>query len=214
MFSKKKILPLTVLILLLAFMLMFTGCAPRTAPQAEPSADPAKPVDEQAPDETGQVDYSNFKEYTEPGVYTIKYPEDWALEGGGQRLGYEILAFYKADPDANLGPHGGQDPNSAKVAVSIVAKEGKSFEKVIQDYYLDNDLENKSKVEEELVIDGHQALRVSYTYDSPIISMLLDIDEVRYAIITGYHGEGSEKEKLIREIKLIQESFRVLTLQS
>lgn len=217
MFIKKRIWFLAAFTLLLALMLMFTGCAPQTAPPAEPPAgsdvgDPGEATGDAKPNDSAEP--VGFKEYTEPGAYTIKYPEGWTMEGGGRQLGYEILAFYKADPDVNIGPHGGQDPNSAKIAVSIVAKEDRSFEQAVQDYYLNNELENKeNKSEEELVVDGHQALRVSYTHDNPIISLLIDLDEKRYAIITGYHGEGSEKDKLIREIKLIQESFRVLAPQ-
>lgn len=218
MFLKKGIWFSALLILLLAFLLMVTGCQSNTPEPDEPSvnskepAESAIPAVDPVPSQGSQIDDSTFKEYTEPGTYSIKYPEGWILQGGGQKLGFEILSLYKVDPEAaNKGPHGGQDPNSAKIAVSIDLKAGRSFEQAVQDYYNNNELDNRDdKSQEELVVDGKQAVRFYYTFDNPIISLLVDIDQERYAIITGYHGGGSEKDKLIEEIKLTQESFRVL----
>jgi hypothetical protein len=53
-------------------------------------------------------------------------------------------------------------------------------------------------------------VRYYYTFDNPIITLLIDIDQDRYAMIIGYHGGGSEKAQLIKEIKMIQESFKAI----
>lgn len=220
MLAKKSIHSLAVLLtLLLSVSLLVSGCQAKTPTAPQSPADSVKPSDNQGQNQNGQPaqnkdnqgDDTAIKEYIEPGAYSIKYPDSWDLEGGGEKTGFEILAFYRADPEADIGPHGGQDPNSAKVAVSIDVKAGRSFDQVVADYYMNNDLNNiTDQSKEELTVDGKQAVRVYYTFDNPIITLLVDIDQDRYAMITGYHGEGSEKAELIKEIKLIQESFRAL----
>lgn len=226
MFAKKSIWRLAVLISLMTVSLLVSGCQAKTPTVTQPPADSGKPVktpaqntdnqpaqndSQQAEKPDNQADYSAFKEYSEPGAYSIKYPDGWELQGGGEKTGFEILAFYKADPEAKEGPHGGQDPNSAKVAVSIDAKSGRLFTQVVEDYYNMNELNNRDDLaKEELEVNGKPAVRYYYTFDNPIITLLIDIDQDRYAMITGYHGGGSEKAQLIKEIKLIQESFKAI----
>jgi len=212
MFAKKSIWCLAVLVLLMAISLLVSGCRAKTPTVAQPPADSGKPANNPVQNRDSQAGYSAFKEYTEPGAYSIKYPDGWELQGGGEKTGFEILAFYKADPEAkNKGPHGGQDPNSAKVAVSIDAKSGRSFDQVVEDYYNTNELNNRDDLaKEELEVNGKPAVRYYYTFDNPIITLLIDIDQDRYAMIIGYHGGGSEKAQLIKEIKMIQESFKAI----
>ena len=212
MFAKKSIWCLAVLVLLMAISLLVSGCRAKTPTVAQPPADSGKPANNPVQNRDSQAGYSAFKEYTEPGAYSIKYPDGWELQGGGEKTGFEILAFYKADPEAkNKGPHGGQDPNSAKVAVSIDAKSGRSFTQVVEDYYNTNELNNRDDLaKEELEVNGKPAVRYYYTFDNPIITLLIDIDQDRYAMIIGYHGGGSEKAQLIKEIKMIQESFKAI----
>ena len=67
--------------------------------------------------DTSTLIVSNWKTYTEPNEYSIQYPSNWYLRGGGRKMGDEILQLWNYDSEKTTVSNGsGLPPNPAKVA--------------------------------------------------------------------------------------------------
>ena len=147
--------------------------------------------------------------YTEPQAYSIVFPGNWKIDGGGQKSGYEILSIYSYDYQKVTNPGGGFGRGQIKIAVSIVDKEAKTLTRIVNEKFTGTE---KSFKKEFLNIDGHKAIRISGIFDagdafSPMIETFIDYSENEYAWLVGYH---SGDRKSAATIMKVEESFKVL----
>lgn len=160
------------------------------------------------------VDTTNWKSYVESNEYSIRYPSHWELKGGGKNLGSEILTLWKYDPDPIIKDHGGQDPNSAKIALSIQLTKSKTLEQIVNESY--QGTENGYQ-KEKFIVNGQNAIRI-YSLESremlgvrsPRIHIFIEYKDDECASLIGWYGEGSDKDLIIKDIKQIQESFEII----
>ena len=148
--------------------------------------------------------------YTEPGEFSIQYPSHWKLEGGGKNLGFEILSLSKSDPDVKESAHGGQDPNSAKIVLSIQERNSKPLDKIVDEYSTET---KKIYKKESLSVNGLEAIRTYFNaadQNTPGMEIFIAYKNDKYVVIAGSYGIGQEKESMAKDIKQIQESFKVI----
>ncbi|MDR0434520.1 MAG: hypothetical protein LBH21_05580 [Gracilibacteraceae bacterium] len=140
-------------------------------------------------------------------VYAIEYPNYWSLNEGEENTGYEALTFWKKDPDVyEDGGKGGQDPNSAKVSLSILPKEGKTIGDIA---LAEIDFTEEELRSENLTIDGKKAVRYISLYgEDQIINTYIDWSETEYFWLAGYHGTGNERDTMHRDVLFIHNSLR------
>ncbi|MDR1605034.1 MAG: hypothetical protein LBS10_09675 [Gracilibacteraceae bacterium] len=140
-------------------------------------------------------------------LYSISYPNYWDLEEGVETTGYEVLTFWKKDPDVyEDGGKGVLDPNSAKVSLSLLAKNGDSLNDIALAAieFSEEDLRS-----ENLDVGGKRAVRYTFSYgEDQVINTYIDWSETEYVWLAGYHGTGSERDTMRRDMLYIHNSLR------
>lgn len=181
---------------------------PETAPPNPPESGPERPPEQQAPelspDET--MEGITILTFTAEN-YMIEYPNYWSLEESGETSGYEVLTFWKKDPDVyEDGGKGILDPNSAKVSLSILAKDGRNLSDIA---LAELDFTEEDLHSENLDIGGKKAIRYISVYgEDQIINTYIDWNETDYIWLAGYHGTGSERDTMHRDVLFIHSSLQ------
>ncbi|MDR1960845.1 MAG: hypothetical protein LBQ16_01015 [Gracilibacteraceae bacterium] len=176
-----------------------SGPEPDTPPEDSPEA-----AEQLPPDET--MAGINILTY-DAGFYTIQYPNYWDQELGEAEKGYEVLIFWKKDPDVyEDGGKGGQNPNSAKISLSILPKDGRELGDIA---LAEIGMIEGEITSENLDIGGKKAIRyVSATEEDQIVYTYIDWNETEYVWLAGYHGMGNERGTMHRDMLYIHNSLR------
>jgi hypothetical protein len=152
-----------------------------------------------------------LKTYTERHAYSITYPKGWFQYGRGQKTGYEILALYNYNYRKLNNPNNRFGAGQIKISVNILVKESKSLEQIAESQFTGNEEDIKK---ETLIIDGHQAIRITARFDSsedeelsPMIKTYLDYKDNQYIMLVGYYNGDESSAKIINRI---HDSFKVL----
>jgi hypothetical protein len=170
----------------------------------DPSGKPNENETEPTPDET----MAGIKILTfDTETYSIQYPNYWDLQEGEEATGYEALTFWKKDPDVYAeGGKGIQDPNSAKASLSIMAKGEKSLNDIA---LAELEFTGEDISSENLDIGGKRAVRYFSSFgEEQIVNTYIDWNETEYIWLAGYHGTGSERDTMRRDVLFIHDSLR------
>ena len=145
-----------------------------------------------------------------PSQYSISYPTYWYKYKGESSNGFEILQLVRKDPQVKNSAHGGQDPNSLKMALSILPKNNKNLQAIAKE-----ELKRFIIIKEtNISVNGRKAISIVFNEDKYVrdncTATFIDFKEGNYASIVVFYGAGKDKELMKQEILGVIKSFKVI----